>query len=498
MGPDTGIMNTVLQTFLTKISIGVGVVGADARGLLGILATMELLLVALWWAYSGNEALSRLLRKVLTIFFFIWVIDNYSYILTWITDGFVWTGEKAAGGAAVDINDPSGILWAGLQVAKPILEHAKAQASFFGSFFDGLVSLLSAFIICFAYFILAFQIFLTRIEFALISTLGLILVPFGVFKYTAFMAEKVFGAVISFGVKLMVLAFVVSVGFPLMQTLSLPPDPSWVEMLSVMFGSLAMALLSIHAPGVASGLLNGGPSLTAGSAAGAGVAIGAAGATTLLGAAGATAVAKGAAGTGVEAVKLTATAANGAGRAAVDGSKAFASGGVSMAKGAMSAAGSGAALYQAGPLNGTRRVVSGVVGDQAGKAKSFYDKKMEQVQKTRKAMKDNLASSYEAGKDRINQYLEPRKEAEKGSDAAEESRSSEKSDAFDAEKGRGRKGNTDSESTDREGNNSQKSSNSKGRGLSRTAYAAQTAANATHSSQPSGGTHVKVRDERDD
>ncbi len=376
MNPDTGIMNIVLQTFLDKIAIGVGVVGTAARGLLGILAKMELILVALWWAYSGNEALSRLLRKVLTIFFFIWVIDNYSYILTWVTDGFVWTGEKAAGGAAVDINDPSGILWAGLQVAKPILEHAKAQASFFGSFFDGLVSLLSAFIICFAYFILAFQIFLTRIEFALISTLGLILVPFGVFKYTSFMAEKVFGAVISFGVKLMVLAFVVSVGFPLMQSLSLPPDPSWVEMLSVMFGSLAMALLSIHAPGVASGLLNGGPSLTAGSAAGAGIAVAGGGAATLLGGYGAWK-------TGAATANLTKQAAYGATNAAVDGSKALASGGAAIAKGGFSTAGSGAALYQAGPVGATGKIISGIAGEQTQKAKTFFDTKKEQAEDTK-------------------------------------------------------------------------------------------------------------------
>lgn len=77
-----------------------------------------------------------------------------------------------------------------------------------------------------AYFVLALQIFLTRIEFALISTLGLFLISFGVFKYTAFMAEKVFGAIISFGVKFMVLSFIVSVGLPLMETLSLPEDPS--------------------------------------------------------------------------------------------------------------------------------------------------------------------------------------------------------------------------------------------------------------------------------
>lgn len=490
-------MNIVLQTFLDKIAIGVGVVGTDARGLLGILATMELILVALWWAYSGNEALSRLLRKVLTIFFFIWVIDNYSYILTWVTDGFVWTGEKAAGGAAVDINDPSGIVWSGLQVAKPILEHAKAQASFFGSFFDGLVSLLSAFIICFAYFILAFQIFLTRIEFALISTLGLILVPFGVFKYTSFMAEKVFGAVISFGVKLMVLAFVVSVGFPLMQTLSLPPDPSWVEMLSVMFGSLAIALLSIHAPGVASGLLNGGPSLTAGSAAGAGVAVAGGGAATLLGGYGAAKIGAATIGTGVAATQ-TASAAVGGVHGLVDAGRQAASNG----------SGPSAAIGKYSKVAGA---ASGTVGA------AFRGATKAGLGSPVAAMKDTLADSYTHGRHRVANYISTPSQPDntkKASEGAERRQpSGEKGESsnqnsgakaknieeFDAEEGRGGRGSSSKHSRSKAGNNSQESSNrSGGNPFSRTAYAAQTAANGVHSSQPAAGTQVKVRDERDD
>lgn len=121
MNGDPGIMNHVLGVFLDRISIGIGIVGTDASSLLGILATLELLLISLWWAFTGEEALSRLIRKILAVFFFIWVIDNYAFILTWITDGFVWTGHEAAGGGAVRKDDPSGVVHAGLQVTRPIL-----------------------------------------------------------------------------------------------------------------------------------------------------------------------------------------------------------------------------------------------------------------------------------------------------------------------------------------------------------------------------------------
>ena len=56
-----------------------------------------------------------------------------------------------------------------------------------------------------AFFMLAIQVFITYLEFYLVAALSLVLVPFGVFKHTAFIAERAFGSVVSFGVKLMVL-----------------------------------------------------------------------------------------------------------------------------------------------------------------------------------------------------------------------------------------------------------------------------------------------------
>jgi type IV secretion system protein TrbL len=68
------------------------------------------------------------------------------------------------------------------------------------------------------YFIIAIQVFVTYLEFGIVSTLGLILIPFGVLKHTSFLCEKVFGAIISFGVKLMVLGLLVSITVPVLKT----------------------------------------------------------------------------------------------------------------------------------------------------------------------------------------------------------------------------------------------------------------------------------------
>ena len=63
-----------------------------------------------------------------------------------------------------------------------------------------------------AFFILAIQLFVTLIEFKLTTLAGFVLIPFGLFGKTAFMAERVLGNVISSGIKVLVLSVIVGIG----------------------------------------------------------------------------------------------------------------------------------------------------------------------------------------------------------------------------------------------------------------------------------------------
>jgi hypothetical protein len=63
-----------------------------------------------------------------------------------------------------------------------------------------------------AFFILAIQLFVTLIEFKLTTLAGFVLIPFGLFGKTAFMAERVLGNVISSGIKVLVLAVIIGIG----------------------------------------------------------------------------------------------------------------------------------------------------------------------------------------------------------------------------------------------------------------------------------------------
>ena len=56
------------------------------------------------------------------------------------------------------------------------------------------------------------QLFVSLIEFKLTTLAGFVLVPFGLFGRTAFLAERVLGNVVSSGIKILVLAVIIGIG----------------------------------------------------------------------------------------------------------------------------------------------------------------------------------------------------------------------------------------------------------------------------------------------
>lgn len=310
---DSGILTDLLNSFVGEFSGGYSRIHPDAMHLLSILATLEVAIAALWWCVSDGETAVELIKKVMKIGFFIFVVANYQTLIACVLDGFVFVGLKAGGrslASAADLallKDPSAIVRQGLKIAEPIFVHTANYDVFTAAknLADLLVTNLAALLIILAFFALAIQVFITYLEFYLMAVLGLILIPFGAFKYTAFLAEKVFGAIITFGVRLMVLAFILATVQPTLDRLTPQPDPSLPQVLLLLLTALTIAGLSWHAPAVASGLVSGAPSLSVGTVAGTGLALG-------VGAVGAGIAATAAAKTGVAATKAAVGVAQGA------------------------------------------------------------------------------------------------------------------------------------------------------------------------------------------
>ena len=201
---------------------------------------------------------------------FFFFVESWTPLLNQVLDGFVWAGFTAGGstpaaGASL-MKDPSAIINRAFAITAPLEDEIHAL-----NWYDlgPLVLLGWAYIFTIlAFFMLAIQVFITYLEFYLVAGLSLILIPFGVFKHTAFMAERALGSVISFGVKLMVLAFIIAAAGPVLSAIALPAAPTMQQAYMVLLAALAIAFLAWHAPGIAGGMIAGGPSLTAGSAAG--------------------------------------------------------------------------------------------------------------------------------------------------------------------------------------------------------------------------------------
>ncbi len=132
-------------------------------------------------------------------------------------------------------------------------------------------------IVLLAFFILAIQLFVTLIEFKLTTLAGFVLIPFGLFGKTAFAAERVLGNVISSGVKVMVLAVIVGIGSTLFSQFTAGSGGAQIgieDAMALVLAALALLGLGIFGPGIANGIVSGGPQLGAGAAVGTGLAAG--------------------------------------------------------------------------------------------------------------------------------------------------------------------------------------------------------------------------------
>ena len=132
-------------------------------------------------------------------------------------------------------------------------------------------------IVLLAFFILAIQLFVTLIEFKLTTLAGFVLIPFGLFGKTAFAAERVLGNVISSGVKVMVLAVIVGIGSTLFSQFTAGSSGAQIgieDAMALVLAALALLGLGIFGPGIANGIVSGGPQLGAGAAVGTGLAAG--------------------------------------------------------------------------------------------------------------------------------------------------------------------------------------------------------------------------------
>lgn len=292
----TGVVDRFLDVFTRYIDSGFGLLSGEVAFIATTLIVIDVTLAALFWSWGeGDDIIARLVKKTLFVGVFAYIIGNWNALARIVFESFAGLGLKASGTGftAAELLQPGRVAQVGLDAGQPILDsiaELMGFVSFFENFIQIIVLLFAWAIVLLAFFVLAIQLFITLIEFKLTTLCGFVLIPFGLFGKTAFMAERVLGNVISSGIKVLVLAVIVGIGSTLFAEFAtaIGPEPTIEDAMAVVLASLCLLGLGIFGPGIASGIVSGGPQLGAGAAAGTalaagGLAIGAAAGAKLAG-----------------------------------------------------------------------------------------------------------------------------------------------------------------------------------------------------------------------
>ncbi|MEW6631697.1 MAG: P-type conjugative transfer protein TrbL [Pseudomonadota bacterium] len=310
---NTGVIDQFLGTFTRYIDSGFGLLGGEVAFIATTLIVIDVTLAALFWSWGADEdILARLVKKTLFVGVFAYLISNWNSLARIVFDSFSGLGLKASGTSfsVQDLLHPGKVAQTGLDAGRPLLEAISGligYVSFFENFIQIACLLFAWALVLLAFFILAIQLFVTLIEFKLSTLAGFVLIPFGLFGKTAFMAERVLGNVISSGIKVLVLAVVIGIGSTLFSEFTQGfggESPTIDEAMAIVLAALSLLGLGIFGPGIANGIVSGGPQLGAGAAVATGLA---AGGMALAGGGAASLAARG----GVGALSATASAARG-------------------------------------------------------------------------------------------------------------------------------------------------------------------------------------------
>ncbi|MFA4951950.1 P-type conjugative transfer protein TrbL [Brevundimonas sp.] len=313
--------NELMVVFSNTVSAGFDALQGSVNGVFGLMIALVVALTGIQWALSSNrEVLASGFMKILLIGVFAWLINDWQRLSETIYAGFIELGLTAGGGSLVreEFLNPGAVLAQGWEIVKALGETPAPvddPLDVVGNITDALILGLAMIGIMLAFAVLALQIIVALLEFKIVTLGGFVLLPFGIWSKSAFLAERPLGYVVSSGLKVLALAIVVSGARTIFDQLQPSANPDIYEALSILVAALLLAMLAIFIPNLASALVTGGPALGAGAAVTGALAVG--GATVAAGAGLAAVAVAGAKGAG----PARAAAGAGAGRPPTTGPK---------------------------------------------------------------------------------------------------------------------------------------------------------------------------------
>lgn len=304
-GVQFAFLNQLLDTF--RIASVTGMVNLEpaALGLVAVLGILDI--TAMWGLYFGEMRVREIMGKVIKISFFVILILNWGPITTAVEDTFVKVGQIAS--AHQTATKPSSImvegtkkmyrLWNNAIYDIPMSDTAKSsdnipyydsngnlnkdatkmieadkKANAPTNPFSGLgesiaaipgriIKIILALAIFIAFAFIALNVLLCFIEFYLTTALSIILLPFGVNSHTSFISQKALGAVVNFGVKLMIMIFLLGLMSTMISKMDAITNDDYGKLFEAVLQACMYAFLIWKLPSLISGMLSGTPSMGA-------------------------------------------------------------------------------------------------------------------------------------------------------------------------------------------------------------------------------------------
>ena len=257
-----GILNDILKFFQEASIIGMLNLIPHARALVCVLAIIDL--CSTWALYDGEVKMSQMVSKVMKLGAFLFIIMHWNDINHAIMVSFQYAGLTAAN---VPVNgeviQPSELINNGFDVCSTLFK-GLSSAGFY-NIGKALMYIITIGLVLFSFFVMALQILITKIEFNIFASIAVILMPFGAIRYTNFLCQRCISAVFAFGVKLMVMYFLIG----LVQTIvgkvdAIPKDAvTFAVMLKYALSYLVLGYLVWKVPNMAAMMMQGQPSLDA-------------------------------------------------------------------------------------------------------------------------------------------------------------------------------------------------------------------------------------------
>lgn len=307
-GVQFAFLNQLLDTFRTASVTGMVNLKPAALGLVTVLGILDV--TAMWGLYFGEMRVREIMGKVIKIGFFVILILNWGPITTAVEDTFVKVGQIAS--AHQTATKPSSImvegtkkmyrLWNNAIYDIPMSDTAKSSDNipYYDSNgnlnkdatkmveadkkakaptnpFSGLgesiaaipgriIKIILALAIFIAFAFIALNVLLCFVEFYLTTALSIILLPFGVNSHTSFISQKALGAVVNFGVKLMIMIFLLGLMSTMISKMDAITNDDYGKLFEAVLQACMYAFLIWKLPSLISGMLSGTPSMGASAA----------------------------------------------------------------------------------------------------------------------------------------------------------------------------------------------------------------------------------------